>query len=947
LLLNKNMKNTNKIYLSSLLTLVIATLFFISKTTAVACVLITKQAFKTATESAIYYITPECTKRAFNNSTIFYTYFNSFDEVKITTSNLLNRISNDTLGFMPWGPKYDPKYGALIKVPSDPKVYLLLNNKKYWINSENIFNSLKYPWNWIEDVDTELLNKYKTASEINYTDHHPEFTIIKYANNNKVYRLEYNGNNILTKTHITNETAFNNLGYRWDRILTINDSETYPDNNNPPSEEPITPVIITTVDNSIGIITNKIVEVIFDGEIDLNYILNANNWNITSASDANYKNIVHPTKIDRFSAVLDADDQNNNGQNQADVVLRQTLYLTLPNELKNDQGYTVKLTKATGNKFNYDGTVGNFSNEQFFTWNLIPGKDLQIAKSIKINQNGFLAESNQRFAYVGYWLGSGGPLTLPAQLNYQVYYADTKQLILSGKSINLGFDSISGENLHSLDLSNLSAGTYYLEVEDVGRSLAFNVGLNSAFTAFYTSIRGLYHQRSGTALTEPYTDWVHEMCMDQVFKTNALENFGEKFPQNTSKNNPINISGGWFDAGDFDLRPMHLLIVEDLTTLQEMFPSKFTDNQLNIPESGNQIPDVLDEALWGIKLWEQLQDPDGGVRAGVESYAHPAFSTCVNDTLPYWTYAPNRWTSYKFAGTAAHLSRILNNYPAGINKANDLMSKALKAWNWAEQQTSTGTTAPVDRNDEDKLNELNRERMFAAGQLFALTNDNKYQDIFKQLYPTYRGPTWSANIYSFWGYAKANNSNLDETFQNQVKTRIIEIGNQEVEQIMENKYKNSTNFNYEIAWGSGSNSMRNVVGTAMAYNFTKDQKYIDAISLNADYQLGENPLGLSWITGLGIFNPQFPLHLNSMYDDKTKPVPGLPIYGPHARDYNGNCQPDDNWFCLVYNNFFPTPINIPALRQYAPWSRMPDMNEFTVWQDMSYTALGYGFLFAI
>ncbi|KKQ28058.1 MAG: hypothetical protein US42_C0002G0013 [Candidatus Magasanikbacteria bacterium GW2011_GWC2_37_14] len=831
-------------------------------------------------------------------------------------------------------------HGALVKIPNDPKVYILLNNKKYWIKSENIFNSLKYPWNWIENIDVELLNKYETAGEINYTDHHPEFTIIKYANSNKVYRLEYSEKGILLKKHIANETAFNNLGYRWDRILTINNSEIYPDSEFTTSE-------VVIKNNSIGLITNKIAEVIFDGEIDLNFIMNANNWNIISTSDINYKNIVHPTKIDRFSAVLDAEDRDYNGQNQADVVLRHTLYLTLPKELKNDQNYTVELINPTGKKYVYNGTIGYFSNEQFSSWNLMPGKDLQIAKAIKINQHGFSLKAKERYAYVGYWLGSGGALILPTQLNYQVYNASSKQLVSSGKSTNLGSDNLSGEILYELDLSDLNEGNYYLEVEGIGRSLVFSVGLDSAFTAFYTAIRGLYHQRAGTALESKYTNWIHKMCLNQVFETNILEDFGEKFSKNTSKNNPINISGGWFDAGDFDLRPMHLLIVEDLTTLQEMFPNKFTDNQLNIPESGNQIPDVLDEALWGIKLWETLQESDGGVRAGVESYAHPGSSTCEGDTLPYWTYAPNRWTSYKFAGAAAHLARILENYPAGKNKATDLKNKALKAWDWAEKQTSLGTTAPVERSNEDKLNELEREKMYAAGELFALTNETKYQNVFKQLYPTYRGPTWFANIYSFWGYSNANGTNVDRDFQEQVKNRIIEIGNDEVEQIMENKYKNSTNFNYAIAWGSGSNSMRSIVGTAMAYYFTKDQKYIDAISLNADYQLGENPLGLSWITGLGIRNPEFPLHLNSMYDQQEKPVPGLPIYGPHARDYDGDCEPTDAWGCLVYNNFYPTPKNIPALRQYAPWARMPDMNEFTVWQDMAYTSLSYGFLFAI
>jgi len=227
--MNYKIFSKTKIFIPIIILVLGFILYLPSNTLAVSCGLATKQAYKTNANNAIYYITPECTKRPFKSSIIFYTYFNSFSDVKITTDNLLNKIANDKLGFMPWGPKYDPKYGALVKIPSDPKVYLLLNNKKYWIKSETVFNALLYPWNWIEDVDADLLNKYIEASEITYKDHHPEFTIIKYKNSNKVYRLEYNQTGVLVKNHIKDETAFKKLQYRWDRILTINDLEVYPD----------------------------------------------------------------------------------------------------------------------------------------------------------------------------------------------------------------------------------------------------------------------------------------------------------------------------------------------------------------------------------------------------------------------------------------------------------------------------------------------------------------------------------------------------------------------------------------------------------------------------------------------------------------------------------------------------------------------------------------------
>ena len=125
--------------------------------------------------------------------------------------------------------KYDPKYGALVKIVTDPKVYLLLGTEKYWITSETVFNTLNYAWNWIEDIDSRLLNKYTTGSEITDTLHHPNYTLIKYENDAKVYRLEPNNTDTAkqVKRWIVDENAFNSLNFRWDRIVVVGDSEVY------------------------------------------------------------------------------------------------------------------------------------------------------------------------------------------------------------------------------------------------------------------------------------------------------------------------------------------------------------------------------------------------------------------------------------------------------------------------------------------------------------------------------------------------------------------------------------------------------------------------------------------------------------------------------------------------------------------------------------------------
>jgi peptidoglycan hydrolase-like protein with peptidoglycan-binding domain len=198
-------------------------------------------AYKSPSSPSVYYVSQAhhadgsvdtsipCTKRAFTTSQKFFTYFTNWNQVVPTTESVLKSIPLDPLGFMPEGPLYDPQYGALVKIVADPKVYLLLGGNKYWITSEAVFTGLKYSWSWIEGVADELLNKYITKEEITYTDHHPNYTLVKYQSSPKVYRLESHPTDSTkqVKRHVTDEATFRALHFRWDRIVTIDETETY------------------------------------------------------------------------------------------------------------------------------------------------------------------------------------------------------------------------------------------------------------------------------------------------------------------------------------------------------------------------------------------------------------------------------------------------------------------------------------------------------------------------------------------------------------------------------------------------------------------------------------------------------------------------------------------------------------------------------------------------
>ncbi|MCB9798185.1 hypothetical protein H6758_00485 [Candidatus Nomurabacteria bacterium] len=204
------------------------------------CPLEVGKAYKSRSSSAVYFVTEprldngridttakQCTKRAFRNSRVFFTYFTSWGEVQV--DDRINSIAEDRLRFMPLGRLYNAGEGAVVKVVGDPKVYLLQGGKKYWIRSGSVFESLNYSYDWIEDVSDDLLSQYADGEEIRDASRHPRFTLIKAKGDSRVYRLEPNPQDPsrTQKRHIQSLRVFDRLGYRTDRILEVDDLAQY------------------------------------------------------------------------------------------------------------------------------------------------------------------------------------------------------------------------------------------------------------------------------------------------------------------------------------------------------------------------------------------------------------------------------------------------------------------------------------------------------------------------------------------------------------------------------------------------------------------------------------------------------------------------------------------------------------------------------------------------
>ena len=85
------------------------------------------------------------------------------------------------------------------------------------------------------------------------------------------------------------------------------------------------------------------------------------------------------------------------------------------------------------------------------------------------------------------------------------------------------------------------------------------------------------------------------------------------------------VSGGWYDAGDYNKYTNWTAeYVVDLLRAYRERPEIWTDDY-DIPESGNGVPDILDEVKWGLDWLVKMQDDDGSLLSIVGlDHAQPA-----------------------------------------------------------------------------------------------------------------------------------------------------------------------------------------------------------------------------------------------------------------------------------------------------------------------------------
>ena len=494
---------------------------------------------------------------------------------------------------------------------------------------------------------------------------------------------------------------------------------------------------------------------------------------------------------------------------------------------------------------------------------------------IKVDQVGYPAGA-QKLAIV----------SAPGQ-TFELKRAEDNATVFQGRLSAGVTDANSGDTVETADFSSFrQPGTYYLDVSGVGRSWSFSIGHDVFSRTYYLAMRAFYGLRCGTAvdLGPEFPGYSHPAC-----------HLIGRFHPSSGKEGPRDNVGGWHDAGDYGRYIVNSAIsTGTLLWAWEFYGSKLANLKLNIPETGNGTPDLLNEVRWNLEWMLKMQDDDGGVWHKQTSEHFPGFVMPEDDQLVSFVIgtggAPFKSTcaTADLAAVGAIAARVYERYDKKFAAAN--LRAAREAWAWTERFPNAAFRNPpgISTGEYGDAN-CGDERLWAAAELWRTTGDDAYNRYFLQSYaqylPTLRAPepeSWRVVApMGLWAYALATRKGADSRVVAEIRRAALAAARDIVDRSRSNPYRISM-VAQDYVWGSNGQVGNYGVQLLVTNAISPDPAFEESALEDLHYLLGRNTYSLSWVTQVGANPCRHPHHRPSGADKNPEPWPGLLSGGPNA-----------------------------------------------------------------
>ena len=719
------------------------------------------------------------------------------------------------------------------------------------------------------------------------------------------------------------------------------------------------------------------------------------NYLLSSTDDANYAagqaptGVARKTKPNRISAICDGwgylayYDTLGCLNPTPDRTLQHFLYLELPTALVSGNTYTLDLAASlTGS-----------ARSVTFTWD----DRITHSEALHVNNLGYVPAAPLKAGYLYHWAGDRGGLDFSDFAGQPFYLIDTTDNSVSFtgtvafrkpadnvETLRMDPNETPDQNFQSAavwecDFSTFTTpGSYRLSVPGVGASFPFELAADVYRTPYVATMRALYHNRSGIAKTEPYTSFTRpadhnpavtpgfgdrliytDFTICEATSTDATP--ADKANWEAGRRGMLRETYGWYqDAGDWDGYPTHLKIPSSLMFLLEAFPDHFTDGELNIPESGNGIVDILDEARWLPRYFKRLKDETeargwstggvGGARVFGDLWGHDLGESgrgrgSWEDTDRDWYVSGEEpVNTFAYAGMAAHLAYLLQRSAQTDPENIDWQAEAVAAYAWAAERYAAGFPC------QDQS--IARKKNYAAAALYRLTGEPDYHRDFRDSWQdmdTSNGLT-DDGPYGAFIYLALPEAATEADLRAEVRTNLENYADFTLLFFTEERamrYGGNPYFPMLVGQATTPMVFEGIITYALLRNDVPDKaaEYLKYLYTTADYFLGTNPLSFTWITGLGERHPEEFFHLDFWYDGHPGYPAGYVPYGPWLRDTNwGYMGPWERHFAET--SLYPDIDAWPGHERWFGQRPSPLVSEFTVHQNIINAAALYGALAA-
>ena len=444
--------------------------------------------------------------------------------------------------------------------------------------------------------------------------------------------------------------------------------------------------------------------------------------------------------------------------------------------------------------------------------------------------------------------------------------ASTNETVYTGTLGAVINDPGAGMDVRQGDFSDFNVlGDYYIVTEE-GTSYRFTVSEDPYKDVYRDAVLMLYRQRCGMAVEGDAAGYAaHGEChLDEAVV------YGN---EGVTKD----VTGGWHDAGDYGRYTVSgAEAVADLMMAYRDF--EIEDDDLGIPESGNGVPDILDEARYELDWMLKMQDEEtGGVYHKVTGLAFPDTVPPEEETATMYLMPISTTATGDFAAVMAMASQIYKDIDPEFSET--ALAAAEKAWEYVKDIDDTkGYTNPSDVSTGEYPDTNTKDEIYWAAAELYLAGRDDLEDTVKGYIKDEKiigGLGWiDMGTYADYDLARSGKAGVAED----AKAELVKDADEAVGKMAEAGYFTSMGDNYP--WGSNMTAANQSQLLQMTYAVTGDEKYKEYAALQLDYLFGTNAMGYCFVTGYGTYSPKDPHHRPSQITDGV--INGMLVGGPNG-----------------------------------------------------------------